>query len=126
MVNNLRDYKSSAVAFLQAAADGNVDKAFEIVAPHFLHHNPYFKPDATSLKLGMAENAGLHPDKVFEVQSVIGEGEMVTVHSRICMPSPGLTVAVVHIFRFEDGKLAELWDIAQAVPEQMINELGMF
>jgi predicted SnoaL-like aldol condensation-catalyzing enzyme len=34
--------------------------------------------------------------------------------------------AVAHIFRFEDGRIAELWDLAQEIPENMANELGMF
>jgi predicted SnoaL-like aldol condensation-catalyzing enzyme len=32
----------------------------------------------------------------------------------------------VHIFRFDKGMIAELWDIAMAVPAKNINENGMF
>ncbi len=35
-------------------------------------------------------------------------------------------VAVVHIFRFEAGRIVELWDVGQPVPEETVNENGMF
>ena len=34
--------------------------------------------------------------------------------------------ALVHLFRFEGDRIAELWDIGQAVPEQSVNANGMF
>jgi predicted SnoaL-like aldol condensation-catalyzing enzyme len=119
--------KDIATTFLRLAAAGKVDEAYEaFTATDFRHHNPYFASDARALKAGMRDNARQHPDKVFEVQRVIAEGPLVAVHSRVHMPTSGMTIAVVHIFRFENGLIAELWDIGQAVPEGMCNELGMF
>lgn len=121
------DLKACAIEFLQGAAAGHVEKAFELVAPDFCHHNPYYCSDAAALKTAMQENALNHPDKLFEVQRVIAEGAWVFVHSRIFMPSKGLSIAAAHIFRFDENcKLRELWDIGQVQPEQMINQLGMF
>ncbi len=34
--------------------------------------------------------------------------------------------ALVHIFRFKEDRVAELWDIAQPVPADSPNEHGMF
>lgn len=116
--------KELAIEFLQRAASGDVDAAYRLVAPDFRHHNPYFASDADSLKAGMRDNAVKNPNKVFEVQRAIAEGPFVAVHSRVEMGS--MTIAVVHIFRFENGKIAELWDIGQPQPEPMVNELGMF
>jgi predicted SnoaL-like aldol condensation-catalyzing enzyme len=42
------------------------------------------------------------------------------------MPANKVTIAVVHIFRFENGKIAELWDVGQAVPDGAVNEHSMF
>jgi len=120
------DLKETAIKFLQLAASGNVDKAYELVAPSFRHHNPYFPGDAASLKAGMQENAHKNPDKILDVQRAISEDSFVAVHSRVQMPSNTLTIAVVHIFRFEHNKIVELWDIGQPQPEQMANAFGMF
>jgi predicted SnoaL-like aldol condensation-catalyzing enzyme len=35
-------------------------------------------------------------------------------------------VAVVHIFRFQGDRIAELWDIGQPVPQDSPNQAGMF
>lgn len=37
-----------------------------------------------------------------------------------------LGAAVVHIFSFHEGKIVEMWDVGQPVPEDSPNENGMF
>lgn len=120
--------KQIAVRFLELAAAGEVDEAYSnYTAPNFKHHNPYYASDATSLKEGMRESAAETPNKVFEVQHVIEDGDLVAVHSKIEMQMNGLTtLAVVHICRFENGKIAEFWDIGQIQPDPLVNENGMF
>jgi hypothetical protein len=34
--------------------------------------------------------------------------------------------AVVHIFRFDQDRIVELWDVGQPVPEKAVHENGMF
>jgi predicted SnoaL-like aldol condensation-catalyzing enzyme len=121
------NFKEAAVDFLQMTAAGQVEQAFARHAgPQFRHHNPYFASDAASIKAGMLENAGRFPHMVFEVQRAIADGALVAVHSRARMTPDGPDIAIVHILRFEDGRIAEMWDIGQARPETMPNELGMF
>lgn len=75
----------------------------------------------------MRESAIETPNKVFDVQHVIEEGDLVAVHSKLEMQMNGLTtLAVVHICRFENGKIAEFWDIGQVQPDPLVNENGMF
>jgi predicted SnoaL-like aldol condensation-catalyzing enzyme len=35
-------------------------------------------------------------------------------------------IAVVHIFRFEKGRIIEMWDISQLLPVDSPNRLGAF
>jgi predicted SnoaL-like aldol condensation-catalyzing enzyme len=119
--------KESALSFLQLAASGRAPEAFErFAAAGFRHHNPWFRGDAQSLMNAMQENAHNNPDKVLEVQRAIQEGALVAVHSRVRQRPQDAGGSVVHIFRFEGDRIAELWDIGQAQPEQMLNEHGMF
>ncbi|QIT19548.1 nuclear transport factor 2 family protein [Acinetobacter pittii] len=120
--------KQIAVRFLELAAAGEVDEAYSnYTAPNFKHHNPYYTGDANSLREGMRESAAETPNKVFDVQHVIEEGDLVAVHSKLEMQMNGLTtLAVVHICRFENGKIAEFWDIGQVQPDPLVNENGMF
>ena len=117
----------SAVSFLKLAASGNVDEAYaNYISPTFCHHNPYFAGDAESLKAGMAEAAAKFPDTTLEVQRIFEEGELVAVHSRVQHGPGEPAIAVVHIFRFERDRIAELWDVGQLAPADSPNENGMF
>ena len=119
--------KYAALDFLKLAAAGDVDEAYERhVAPGFRHHNPAFRGDADSLKAGMQTNARQNPDKRLEVQRALQDGNEVMVFSRVRQGPDDRGAAVVHLFRFEDGMIVELWDVAQAVPEKSDNENGMF
>jgi len=119
--------KYAALDFLKLAAAGDVDEAYERhVAPGFRHHNPAFRGDADSLKAGMQANARQNPDKRLEVQRALQDGNEVMVFSRVRQGPDDRGAAVVHLFRFEDGMIVELWDVAQAVPEKSDNENGMF
>jgi predicted SnoaL-like aldol condensation-catalyzing enzyme len=119
--------KDAGVAFLQMTASGQVEQAFaRFAGPRFRHHNPYFAGDAAAIKAGMLANAARFPDMLFEVQRAIAEGPLVVVHSRARMQAGAPDIAIVHILRFEDGLIAEMWDIGQVQPEPMPNEHGMF
>ena len=87
---------------------------------------PFFEVSAEALKAGMEENARQNPDKVLEVKRAIAEGDFVTVHSHVRQKPGELGAAIVHIFRFENGRIVELWDLGQPVPENSQNQYGMF
>ncbi|WP_338452773.1 nuclear transport factor 2 family protein [Niallia oryzisoli] len=119
--------KEKAVSFLQLVASGEVREAYSrYTGPDFRHHNPFFRGDADSLMLAMEENAIKNPHKVFEVKRVIGEGDMVAVHSHVKQNQEDLGGAVVHIFRFQNDLIVELWDVGQPIPENSPNENGVF
>jgi predicted SnoaL-like aldol condensation-catalyzing enzyme len=119
--------KTAATEFLKLTATGLVAEAFDLyIAPGFRHHNVHFKGDAGSLKEAMEESARMLPGKELEIQFAIREENRVAVYSKVTI-SPGEPgVALVHFFRFSEGKIVELWDLAQAPPDEMINENGMF
>ena len=119
--------KESAISFLKLAASGNVSEAYgNYISPNFRHHNPYFPGDAESLKKGMAEAAAKFPDTKLEVQHIFEEGDLIAVHSRVRHSSHTPEIAVVHIFRFEERRIAEMWDVGMEGPKESPNENGMF
>lgn len=119
--------KEAAIQFLQYAAAGQANHVGrQHLAPGFRHHNPYFRGDADSLLTAMDENAAQHPHKTLTVQRVLEDHDLVAVHSRVDH-GPGLPSAgVVHIFRFDGDRIAELWDLGQEVPPDSPNTHGMF
>ena len=119
--------KKKAVSFLQEVVSGKIRAAYEnYIGSDFIHHNPYFRDDADSLMIAMEENAAESPNKILEVKLFIEEGDTVAVHSHVKQSPEDLGGAVVHIFRFQDSKIVELWDVGQPIPEDCLNEKGMF
>ena len=127
MVTSNHVLKENAVSFLKQVASGNVREAYQnFVGPEFRHHNPYFPGDADSLMMGMEESAVNNPHKILEVRLAIQDGDIVAVHSHVKQNPNDLGGAVVHIFRFQEDKIVELWDIGQPIPEDSVNQNGMF
>jgi len=122
-----RTLKETAIDFLTRVVAGDVRGAYERhVGDGFRHHNPYFAGDSDSLRRGMEEDEARNPGKRLDVQQALQDGDHVAVHSRVRRSTGEPDIAVVHIFRFEQGRIAELWDIAQVAPKQIVNENGMF
>jgi len=118
--------KQIAIDFLEKAATGRVKEAFRHASPGFRHHNAYFPSDGESLARAMEGNAKENPAKAIKVEQSIEEGDRVMLFSQVHHKPGDRGVAVVHIFRFEGDRIAELWDVAQEIPADAKNELGMF
>ena len=119
--------KIIAQDFLTLCAKGESRQAFELyVANNFKHHNAYFKGDRKSLMIAIEESAVSSPNKVFEIQRILEDGNLVAVHSKVRLEKEEITLAIMHIMQFEGDKILELWDFGQAVPEILVNDNGMF
>lgn len=121
------DNKHSAIEFLTLCASGHVREAYDKhAAAHFKHHNAWFKSDRASLLEAMEQSAAAEPNKSFEIKKTIVSDDTVAVLSHLKRVQAGVEIAVVHILRFEHGKIVEMWDVGQEIPRDSPNELGMF
>jgi predicted SnoaL-like aldol condensation-catalyzing enzyme len=119
--------KEAARQFLELVGSGRIDEAYrKYVAMDGKHHNPFFAAGFPAQQAAMQANFLQFPDMRLTIQDVIGEGEMVAVHSHVVMRPDEAGVATVHLFRFQAGKIMEMWDIAQALPSDSPNQDGMF
>jgi predicted SnoaL-like aldol condensation-catalyzing enzyme len=106
---------------------GSIDEAYEsYVNMHGKHHNMYYSADFTSLKNGMIEDQAQFPSKRLMVKNVLGDGNLVAVHSNLILKPGEPGMAVVHIFRFDKGKIIEMWDVGQTIPLETPNRIGAF
>ena len=119
--------KDAAISFLKLAAGGKIHEAYSrFVGDGFRHHNQFFEGSADSLMAGMEQDALQHPGKILEVKLAVSEGDRVVLYSHVQLKPGDLGVAVVHIFRFEKGRIVELWDLGQPLTENSPNQFGMF
>lgn len=66
------------------------------------------------------------PERIFTIHRVIASDDLVAVHYHSQATSEDLGYAVVDIFRVEDCRMVEHWDVVQSVPEQSANDNTMF
>ena len=125
--SNVEAQKEIALDFLQLVMAGSITEAYDnYVNMHGKHHNMHFSAEFESLKKGMVENFTQFPNKRIMVKNVLGDCDLVAVHSNIIMKPGEPGIAAVHIFRFEAGKIVEMWDIGQSIPLDSPNRLGAF
>lgn len=87
----------------------DVSAVERLYAQDYIQHNPHIPQGRDALK-GLV--ATMSQEVYYEPGLVIAEGDLVAIHGRIrgWADSPQV---VVDIFRIEDGKLAEHWDVLQ-------------
>ena len=127
MATTATSHKTAAESFLKLVASGDVRRAYDTyVGKGFRHHNAYFPADAVSLMKGMEDDARKNPQKQIEIKQTIEEADRVAVFSHVRHNPGERGAALVHIFRFENDRIVELWDLGQEIPENSPNEIGMF
>jgi len=100
--------------------------AEKYVGESYKQHNPTVGDGPEGFVQGMGGFLNAVPQLRVDFKRVIAEGDLVTVHSQF-IPVPGTRgTAVVDIFRVENGKIVEHWDVMQDVPENAANENTMF
>ncbi len=122
------DYqKTVAVRVLKGAFErGDTAVVDRFVRADYIQHNPLASNGAEALKNFAA---GLHqqfPDTKYDIKRVISEDDLVVVHSNLVLTPGSRGSAVFDIFRFQDGKIAEHWDVLQDVPGSSVNGNDMF
>ncbi len=119
--------KEAALDFLRLVTAGEIDRAYDAyIAVGMRHHNAYFPAGADALREAMKAAHVQQPGKIFEVKQAIADGDRVAVHSHLRFRPEDPGFAVVHIFRFEAGRIAEMWDVGMQVPAAAPNADGLF
>jgi predicted SnoaL-like aldol condensation-catalyzing enzyme len=135
MDRTLESNKQTAVAFLKTAfVDKDPEKAIRLyVGDYYRQHNPVV-PDGKEGVLTYAKRrAAENPNRKMNIKRVIGEGEYVVIHihhvfaetDKVYPEVPNGMVSV-DIFRFENGKIVEHWDVLQPVPAEAVHNNTMF
>ncbi len=121
------DHKRAAVQFLQMVVTGQIEGAYrQYVDIGGKHHNSFFAAGFRALRQGMMDNYIQFPNEQITIKHVLGDGDLVAVHSNIVFNAGEPGIAAVHLFRFGGNKIVEMWDVGQAVPADSPNTDGAF
>ncbi|HEY8589102.1 MAG TPA: nuclear transport factor 2 family protein [Naasia sp.] len=125
---NAQDAKSVVLDFFELAFVGRQpDQARDrYLGDSYVQHNP-MAPDGPeifpTLIGGLFAQA---PEASFHLKRAIAEDDLVVLHYNLKMFPDDRGQAVVDIFRVEDGRIVEHWDVMQPVPTESNNTNGMF
>ena len=128
MSNDLERNKQIVREFLDLAFNQkNPEHAVaRYVGPYYRQHHPE-AGDGAGPFIEFAKGFGqAFPALRFDFKRFVAEGDLVAVHLHI-IPQPGARgTAVMDIFRLENGKIVEHWDVLQDVPEKAANDNTVF
>ena len=102
------------------------EAAAKYIAPRYIQHNPGAPNGAQVFVTFFESFFQTHPTAHVQIKRVLADGDLVAVHAHWSRDETDRGSAVVDIFRIENGKLAEHWDVVQSVPEQSFNSNTMF
>jgi len=105
-------------------------KDFEAAAknfgPRYVQHNPRAADGPEGFKAFIEFLKTKFPNYHSEIKRVFADGDYVILHVHN-VPEPGQRgAAIVDIFRLENGKVIEHWDVRQDIPETAANNNTMF
>ena len=96
------------------------------IGPHYRQHNPGATDGPESFIAIVKGLTKTFPELRMEPKRIIAEGDYVVLHSHLILKPGDRGMAVVDIFRLENGKIVEHWDVVQEVPETSANNNTMF
>lgn len=95
-------------------------------AEHFVDHNPNIRGDLASAiaHLARLDWSTAAPER--KIVHFVVRGDTAMIHHHLIRKPGERGIAAVDIFRVENGKLVEHWDVLQPIPEESVNPSPMF
>ena len=108
----------------------NQRKPAEAVAKHvgnyYRQHNPGAADGSEAFVEFVSAFTDAYPGLTVEFKRFVGEDDVVAVHSNFVREPNDRGLAVMDLFRLEDGKVVEHWDTIQEVPKTAASANTMF
>ena len=119
--------KSTVRALYEAALNKkDFAEAAKYLGPKYIQHNPGAADGPEGLEGFIGFLREKFPDNHSEIKRIFAYGDYVIGHVHAVREPGTRGNAIVDIFRLEDGKVVEHWDVVQPIPEKAANSNGMF
>ncbi|MEK2644912.1 nuclear transport factor 2 family protein [Bdellovibrio sp. BCCA] len=102
------------------------EAAKKYIGSKYIQHNPYVPNGAEAFYSYFEKHFKENPKSHVEIKRVMGDGDLVALHLLSKQNDTDRGRAIVDIFRVENGKIVEHWDVIQDVPEKTANGNTMF
>jgi len=102
------------------------ESARKYMGGRYKQHNPLVADGPEGLKAFIEFLKTNFPEARSEIKRVLADGDYVILHVHSIRPPNMRGRAIIEIFRLDDGKIDEHWDVIQEIPEESANPNGMF
>lgn len=102
------------------------EAAAKYIGPTYRQHNPMAPDGPDAFVAFVREFTKTFPSLRVDFKREIAENDLVALHSHMVRKPDDRGLAVVDLFRLENGKVVEHWDVIQEVPEKSANNNSMF
>ncbi|OII06936.1 nuclear transport factor 2 family protein [Curtobacterium sp. MCBA15_008] len=100
--------------------------AADAIGDRYVQHNPVAPDGVPAFVAYVHSMRERFPELHLDVKRAVAEGDFVVTHSAFHLTPGDRGMAVADVWRLEDGKIVEHWDVMQQVPEQAANTNTMF
>ena len=104
----------------------DADAALKYVGNRYVQHNPTAPDGPEGFRKFVAFLKEKSPASHGEIKRSFADGDFVVLHVHAVREPGTRGAAIVDIFKLEDGKIVEHWDVIQPIPETQANANGMF
>ena len=119
--------KKNVVEFYNKALnDKDFAAASKYLGSRYTQHNPVAADGPEGLKGFIQFLRDKFPNSRSEIKRVFADGDYVIVHVHAIREPGTRGRAIIDIFKLENGKVVEHWDVVQPIPEKAANTNGMF
>jgi predicted SnoaL-like aldol condensation-catalyzing enzyme len=119
--------KKTVVEFYEAAINRkDFEAASKFFGPRYVQHNPNAPDGIEGFKAFLGFLREKFPQSRSEIKRVWAEGDYVILHVHAVRTPGARGSAIVDVFKLENGKIVEHWDVVQEIPEKAANNNGMF
>ena len=109
-----------------ALNDKNAEKARSYLGDVYIQHNPVAQDGPEGLVGFVNYLKNQFPQNHNEIKKAFADGDYVFLHVLSKRTPDSRGNAIVDIFRLENGKIVEHWDVIQEIPEKSANNNTMF
>ena len=119
--------KKVVVDFYEKAINQkDFEAASKHIGPRYTQHNPVAADGPEGLKAFLGCLREKFPNAKSEIKRVFADGDYVILHVHSVREPGARGSAIVDIFKLDNGKVVEHWDVIQPIPEKAANSNGMF
>lgn len=96
------------------------------IGSQYIQHNPHVPDGKAPFVNYFTQYFKDNPKAKNTIKRVIAEGDLVVLHVHSTENDQDRGTAIVDVFRVENGKIVEHWDVQQDIPEPSANANTMF